>query len=174
MDVKKEFNPYQAKSSVIFHRIKVFFLGKETPKLFTRINCNLGIVYLLYIFFWALIVFIALKSGKNLPNAEAWKKIFISIGSKYRIPDIQLAFTSYLIALLIASVLLFFGIILTWRKRISGYYFMFTGIGIAMTSALILMGIDYVQNESGWWEFAIGGLITVLFLIDYMIFKKSL
>ena len=46
MEVKKEFNPYHTKGSVVYGRIKTFFLGKEKPRLFTRINAVIAFVYL--------------------------------------------------------------------------------------------------------------------------------
>ena len=122
---------------------------------------------------WSLIVFIALSSGKNLPHSENWNNIFNSLGQKYRIPDIHLAFKSYLFSQFIAAALIAIGIIFSWRKKISGYHLLFTGIAIALSGALILLGFDYVQNECGWWEFTSGGVVCVLFLLYFLTFKKS-
>jgi hypothetical protein len=147
-------------------------LGKNTPQIFTRIACNIAILYFLYVFFWALVIFIAFNFGQNLPKAENWNAIFSSIGTKYHIADIYFSFTLYLIVLLSSSVLMLAGVLMVWRRRIKGYFFVLIPAIICTTVAMALLGMEYVKNESGWFEYVFGGIIITLFTIDYFLKRR--
>ncbi len=176
MDVKnigKEFNPYHTTGAQLMGGIRSFILGKENPRWFTRLNCNLAFVYCLYVFIWAFIVLIALEYGKNLPNYENWHGLFLHLGAKYNILNIEQAFIVYLLFLFASVVSIFIGTLFVWRKKKNGYYLVYFGITVTLISPLILMGIEYVKNECGWWEFGIGGLVGVLFFLDKSFLKKN-
>lgn len=170
---KKVYSPYHAKGSVIFGRIRAFFMGQEPPSLFTRINCNLALLYLVYIFGWALVVFLSLNFGKNLPQAVDWDKLFAAIGSKYAIADIHFSFTLYLLTLLAASAVLFAGMITAWRKKTIGFLLVAIATLVSALSPLFILGMAYVKNECGWWEFASAGMVFTLFTIDYLMRRKK-
>jgi hypothetical protein len=171
---KHAYNPYHAKGSVIFGRIRAFFMGQEPPSLFTRINCNLGLLYLFYIFGWTLVVFLSLNFGKNLPHAGNWDKLFTAIGEKYAITDIHFSFTVYLLTLLVASAVLFAGMVTAWRRKIVGFILVMAAALVSTVSPLLILGLPYVKNECGWWEFAFGGMVFSLFTIDYLVRRKKI
>lgn len=170
---KNTYNPYHAKGSVIFGRIRAFFMGQEPPSAFTRINCNLALLYLFYIFGWTLVVFLSLNFGKNLPHAGNWDKLFAAIGSKYHITNIHFSFTVYLGTLLATSVVLFMGMITAWRRKLLGFILVMAATLVSLVAPLLILGLEYVKNECGWWEFAAGGLVLTLFTIDYLVRRKK-
>lgn len=170
--MEPKFNPYNTKGSVVFGRIRKLFLGKNTPPIFTRIACNVAILYFLYVFFWSLVIFIAFNFGQNLPKSENWNAIFSSIGTKYNIADIHFSFTLYLITILTCSVVMLAGVLMVWRRRMKGYLFVLVPALVCMFIAFILLGLEYVQHESGWFEFIFGGIVILLFSIDYFIKRR--
>lgn len=169
---KKAYSPYHAKGSVIFGRIRAFFMGQEPPSAFTRINCNLALLYLFYIFGWTLVVFLSLNFGKNLPHGDTWNQLFTAIGEKYAISDIHFSFTVYLATLFLASAALFAGMITAWRRKTMGFILVMSAVFVSTLSPLLILGGAYVKNECGWWEFASGGLVLSLFSIDYLVRRK--
>ncbi|HYG49604.1 MAG TPA: hypothetical protein VD905_01825 [Flavobacteriales bacterium] len=169
---KEKFNPYNTKGTVVFGRVRRFFLGKNTPALFTRITCNIAILYFFYVFLYALTMLLAFKFGKNLPQGPHWEKLFEGIGQKYGITNINLSYTLYLLTLIVFSVTSFLSTMFVWRKRINGYIPVIASAVICAFSAFIFLGMDYVKAETGWWEYAFGGLVIVLFTIDFILQKR--
>lgn len=170
---KNTYNPYHAKGSVIFGRIRSFFMGQEPPSAFTRINCNLALLYLFYIFGWTLVVFLSLNFGKNLPNGEQWYRLFDAVGAKYSITNIHFSFTVYLVTLFVVSGVLFAGMITAWRKKILGFLLVMGATLVSLIAPVLILGLSYVKNECGWWEFASGTLVLTLFTIDYIMRRKK-
>lgn len=169
---KEKFNPYNAKGSVLFGRMRKFFLGKNTPGLFTRIICNIAILYFFYVFLYALTMLLAFKFGRNLPQGPHWEELFKTMGTKYGISNINLSFTLYLIALITFSVTSFLATMFVWRKKMKGYLPVIASAIICTFAAFVFLGIDYVKAEMGWWEFAAGGIVIVLFTVDFIIKKR--
>lgn len=168
------FNPYHTKGTVIFSRLRRSFLGTGTPGWFTRINCNVAILYFIYVFGWALAVFIAFQFGQNLPKAKNWNELFEAIGAKYQIPNIHFAFSAYLLTMLLCSLILLIGVMLVWRTKMKGFYWVFTALVILEVTPFLLLGMEFIRHEEGWWEFVIPGLILVLFLTDFLIRRKKI
>lgn len=171
---KNTYNPYHAKGSVIFGRARAFFVGHEPPSGFTRINCNLALIYFFYTLVWALVVFLSLNFGKNLPTAGNWDKLFIAIGEKYHISDIHFSFTLYLMTLFVCCAIMLTGLITAWRKKLAGFVLVMISSAISTLSPILILGMTYVRNECGWWEFAAGGLVFALFTMDYLMRRKKL
>lgn len=170
---KNTYNPYHAKGSVIFGRIRAFFMGQEPPSAFTRINCNLALLYLFYIFGWALVVFLSLNFGKNLPHGDEWNKLFDAIGARYAITNIHFSFTLYLVTLFVVSAVLFAGMITAWRKKTMGFLMVMGATVVSLVAPMLILGLAYVKNECGWWEFASGIIVLALFTTDYLIRRKK-
>jgi hypothetical protein len=170
--MEPKFNPYNTKGTVVFGRMRKLFLGKKTPPIFTRIACNLALLYFLYVFFWALTIFIAFHFGQNLPKAENWNTIFSSIGTKYHISDIHFSFTLYLISLLTCSVIMLAGVLMVWRNRLNGYLLVLIPTLVCTTIAFMVLGMEYVKNEASWFEFTFGGIVIALFSIDYFLKRR--
>lgn len=170
--MEPKFNPYNTKGRVIFGRIRKFFLGKETPSIFSRISCNIALLYFLYIFLWSVAIFIAFNFGQNLPKAKNWNELFQAIGTKYNIADIQFSFTLYLISLLTFSLILFVGVLLVWRRKLRGYLMVIFSAMFCTGISLILLGIEYVKNEATWFEFGFGAIVIAFFTIDYFLKRR--
>jgi hypothetical protein len=171
---KEKFNPYNTKGTVVFSRVRNFFLGKNTPGLFTRISCNISILYFFYIFLYALTILLAFKFGKNLPQGDHWKKLFEAIGAKYGITNIDLSFTLYLVSLIVFSVISFLATMFVWRRRLKGYLPVIASAIICTFASFAFLGVNYVEAETGWWEFAFGGTVIVLFTVDFFARRKQL
>ena len=138
----------------------------------SRIGCNIALLYFLYIFLWSVAIFIAFNFGQNLPKAENWNTLFQAIGTKYQIADIRFSFTLYLISLITFSLILFAGVLLVWRKKMRGYLMVIFSALFCTGISIILLGVEYVKNESTWFEFAFGGIVIAFFTIDYFLKKK--
>ena len=152
--------------------MRKFFLGKNTPNIFTRILCNFGLLYFFYLFFWTLIIIIAFNFGQNLPKAENWNKLFLEIGVRYNILDIHMSYSIYLYSLLLICASFFIGILLVWRKKVKGYYFVIISTLASIFIPFVLLGYEFVKNECGWFEFLFSGLVITLFTIDYFLRRR--
>lgn len=172
--METKFNPYNTTGTVIFSRMRKFFLGKQTPDLFTRISCNIALLYFFYIFLWALTIFIAFNFGQNLPKAKNWNDLFLAIGTKYGISDIYFSFTLYLATLIAFSLFLFAGTLMVWRKKINGYLLVLSSTFVCSMVPFLLLGIDYVKNESSWFEYTFAAIVIILFTIDYILKKRTI
>lgn len=148
-----------------FSRYKVFFLGNKNPWWLTQLAFFVGLAGFFYFCIWNLLNFLAVAMINNYPKPEKIKALFIELGNKYEIAE-PMTMVKYLsLTNIIASGVMFLGLIIIWRRKKMGYYFIYGGLVVCLLTPLVFMGTKYIEAETRWFEYSyaliLAGLLTV-------------
>jgi ABC-type transport system involved in cytochrome c biogenesis permease component len=115
------------------------------------------------------VVLLLLDFGTGLPKYKEWNEIFLSYGLKYGIYDIHFMFNTFVVCVLVFSVALLIGIILTWRQKKGGHVIVIISQVLLAASPLLIMGVEYFNAEVLAYEWMSAGVLMLLFLTGYFL-----
>lgn len=156
-------------------RLRKLVFGNKEPDMFTKIAFYIGLLTWVIFFFWHVLQFIVLKNSnwieaiKQLPISELLNKRAQALGFESAV-FIDRLLISYSISIISWS-LFFVGLILMWRKQRIFSYFIFTALGVAMLSPIMLLGFSYWSNDISSFD-KIYQIIITLFLVIYSYLTK--
>lgn len=159
----------KAEEFYTFSRYKVFFLGSKNPWWFTQVTFYFGLLSFLYFLIWNLLNFLAVSMVFVYPKAEKVKMLFIELGQKYEIADPMSNIKWMAISNMIAAGVMFLGLLVIWRRKKIGYYFMFFGQIFCILTPLVFMGMKYVEAEISPFEYSMVFVVSCLLIADYFL-----
>lgn len=159
----------KAEEFYTFSRYKVFFLGAKNPWWFTQLVFYIGLAGFFYFLIWNLLHFLAVSMVDIYPKAEKIKTLFIEIGTKYEIIDPLSKIKYMTLTNMIASGVMFFGLIIIWRRKKAGYFFVLGGLAVCILTPFLLMGMKYISAEITWFEYSYALILVTLLFIDLKI-----
>ncbi len=147
-------------------RYKIFFLGAKNPWLFTQVTFFVGLAGFFYFCIWNLLNFLAVAMIDTYPKVEKIKDLFIELGKKYEIATPMSMIKYMTLTNMIASGVMFLGLIIIWRRKKIGYYFIYGGLAVCLLTPLVFMGVKYIQAETRWFEYSYALILAVMLAID--------
>ena len=108
----------------VFQRLRTLVLGKEKPNFLTRVSVGLAFVIWIYLFSWHLFTILSLTLLNSLKHPEKVKATFNSVGNKYGYTDTMNLLKAHSIIEIVLFLIVFVGLILTWRKKKIGFLFL--------------------------------------------------
>ncbi|MEO9533051.1 MAG: hypothetical protein ABJG68_08950 [Crocinitomicaceae bacterium] len=156
-------------------KIKQLILGKERPNLLTRVSVGAGLVIWVYLFSWHLLTFLSLQMMSGLK--PGWRRdvvpAFHRVGSKlYGYADTVNMLSVHALVQFLMYFMILLGLILIWRKKKLGFLlYIFGAIGSLIVTTIIL-GWDYLINETTPTDFVLIMGSTLYFAIGAWWFYK--
>ena len=156
-------------------KIKRLILGKERPNLLTRVSVGAGLVVWVYLFSWHLLTFLSLQMMSGLK--PGWRRdvvpAFHRVGSKlYGYADTVNMLSVHSLVQFLMYFMILLGLILIWRKKKLGFLlYIFGAIGSLIVTTIIL-GWDYLINETTPTDFVLIIGSTLYFAIGAWWFYK--
>ena len=156
-------------------KIKQLILGKERPNLLTRVSVGAGLVIWVYLFSWHLLTFLSLQMMSGLK--PGWRRdvvpAFHRVGSKlYGYADTVNMLSVHALVQFLMYFMILLGLILIWRKKKLGFLlYIFGAIGSLIVTTIIL-GWDYLINETTATDFVLIIGSTLYFAIGAWWFYK--
>lgn len=156
-------------------KIKRLILGKEGPNLLTRVSVGAGLVVWIYLFSWHLLTFMSLQMMSGLK--PGWRRdvvpAFHRVGSKlYGYADTVNMLSVHSLVQFLMYFMILLGLILIWRKKKLGFMlYVFGSVGSLIVTSIIL-GWDYLINETTVTDFVLIIASTLYFAIGAWWFYK--
>ena len=150
-----------------FSRYKVFFLGSKNPWWFTQITFFFGLGGFLYFCIWNTLNFLAVSLVSTYPTAEKIENVFFELGMKYGISEPMIQIKWMALTNMVASGVMFLGLLVIWRRKKIGYYFAFFGQLVCIATPFIFMGMKYVEAELKWFEYSFAFVVSGLLIADF-------
>jgi hypothetical protein len=166
----------KAEEFYTFSRYKIFFLGRKNPSWFTQLTFYFGLLSFLYFLIWNLLNFLAVSMVSVYPKAEKVKVLFVELGLKYDLIDPMKNIKWMALTNMLSATVMFFGLIIIWRRKKAGYYFAFIAQLVCIITPFVFMGIKYVRAEMSPFEYSLVFLVSCLLAIDVYLkpFQKGL
>ena len=162
----------------LVQKFKIFILGKNKPNFLTRISVMIGFAVWLYFVIWQGLIFLSIVFMDKLQNPQMIADTFDRLGHKYAFmhrwgwntTQILSIHSIGIFALLFISLI---GLIYIYRRKNSGYLLYFLGNGTAVGFTIILLGMDYFNEQISLIDKLVFAGITLYFIIGAFIFKKD-
>lgn len=162
-------------TKTIPQKIKQAILGKENPNFFTRISVGAGFLVWIYLFSWQIFTLLSLVLMGGIK--PGWRYTvegsFQRVGSKlYGFADTINSLFVHTVAQFAVFFIILLGLILIWRKKKIGFLFYVIGSVGSLLATIIILGPDFLINETTILDFILVGSSTVYFGIGALWFYK--
>jgi hypothetical protein len=162
----------------IIQKLKTFILGKDKPNYLTRISVFIGFGVWLYFIIWQGLIFLSILLMDRLQNPKMIADTFDRLGHKYSFMHrwgmtTTQTLSVHSIGIFILLSISLIGLIYIYRRKNAGYVLYLLGNGFFATFTIILLGMNYFNEQISMIDKLTFIVITAYFLVGAFIFKKS-
>jgi len=162
----------------LIQKIKFFILGKNKPNFLTKISVIFGFSVWLYFMIWQGLIFLSIVLMERLQNPKMIADTFDRLGHKYAFMhrwgmSTTQILTAHSIGVFILLFISLIGLIYIYRRKNIGYTLYIIGNGLVVGFTIVLLGLDYFNEQISMIDKFIFIGITAYFLLGAFIFKKN-
>jgi hypothetical protein len=162
----------------LIQKIKRFILGKDKPNYLTRISVLVGFGIWLYFMVWQGLIFLSILLMDRLKNPEMISDTFNRLGHKYAFMhrwgmNTTQTLSIHSIGVFILLFISLIGLIFIYRRKNTGYLLYLIGNGLYIGFTILLLGLNYFNEQISMIDKIIFIGITTYFIIGAFVFKKS-
>jgi hypothetical protein len=162
----------------LIQKIKFFILGKDKPNYLTRISVLIGFAIWLYFMIWQGLIFLSIVLMDRLKNPDMIADTFNRLGHKYAFMhrwgmSTTQTLSVHSIGVFILLSISLIGLIFIYRRKNTGYLLYLLGNSLYAGFTVILLGMDYFNEQISMIDKFIFIGITAYFVIGAFVFKKS-
>lgn len=164
--------------STLIQKIKFFILGKKKPNYLTRISVFIGFGTWLYFMIWQGLIFLSILLMDRLQNPKMINDTFNRLGYKYAFMhrwgmSTTKILSVHSIGVFILLSISLIGLVFIYRRKNKGYLLYLLGNSFYAGFTMILLGMNYFNEQISILDKFIFIGITAYFLIGAFVFKKS-
>jgi len=161
----------------IVQKIKFFVLGKDKPNYLTRASVFIGFGFWLYFVMWQGLIFLSILLMDRLQNPKMIADTFDRLGHKYAFMhrwgmSTTQTLSVHSIGVFILLFISLVGLVFIYRRKNTGYFLYLIGNSLYAGFTIILLGMDYFNEQISMIDKFIFIGITVYFTIGMFVFKK--
>lgn len=162
----------------LIYRLRTMVFGENQPDRLTKFAFYSGLVTWFLFFFWHVLQFIVVKNSnwiekiKRIPINELLEKRALELGFEPTI-FIDRLLISYSISIISWSIF-FVGLVLLWRRKQIFSYVVFTALGVAIISPIMLLGFTYWKLDISSFDKITEFSITLLLIFYSYLMKVSI
>ena len=162
----------------LIQKIKRFILGKDKPNYLTRISVLIGFAIWLYFMIWQGLIFLSIVLMDRLKNPDMIADTFNRLGHKYAFMhrwgmSTTQTLSVHSIGVFILLSISVIGLIFIYRRKNTGYLLYLLGHSLYAGFTIILLGMDYFNEQISMIDKFIFIAITACFVIGVFVFKKA-
>lgn len=162
----------------LVQKMKLVILGKNKPNYLTRISVLIGFVIWLYFIIWQGLIFLSILLMDRLKNPDMISDTFNRLGHKYAFMhrwgmNTTQILSAHSIGVFIFLFISLIGLIFIYRRKSTGYLLYLLSNTFYAVFTIILLGMDYFNEQISMIDKLIFLGITTYFVLGAFVFKKS-
>ncbi len=162
----------------LIQKIKFFILGKDKPNYLTRVSVFIGFGLWLYFMIWQGLIFLSILLMDRLQNPKMISDTFDRLGHKYAFMhrwgmNTTQTLSTHSIGVFILLFISLLGLVFIYRRKNTGYLLYLLGNSFYAAFTILLLGIDYFNEQISILDKFLFLGITVYFIVGAFVFKKS-